>query len=75
MKIYDFSRVTFTISFVLGDYVERYFLISLASLGPGFLLVSPIAVILLILTILGLAGPPLKRLLTKSRNRRQKEGV
>jgi TctA family transporter len=75
MKMYDYSRVTFTISFVLGDYVERYFLISLASLGPGFLLVSPIAVVLLILTILGLAGAPLKRSLKKFQNRRQERGV
>jgi len=56
MKTYDYSRVTFTIGFVLGDYVERYFLISVSSLGPGFLLGSPIALILLILTILGLVG-------------------
>ena len=56
MKTYDYSRVTFTIGFVLGDYVERYFLISVSSLGPDFLLGSPIALILLILTILGLVG-------------------
>jgi TctA family transporter len=56
MKMYDYSRVTFTIGFVLGDYVERYFLISVSSLGPDFLLGSPIALILLIVTILGLVG-------------------
>ena len=56
MKIYDYSRVTFTIGFVLGDYAERYFLVSVASLGPEFLLSSPIALIMLILTILGLLG-------------------
>jgi TctA family transporter len=75
MKIYDYSRVTFTISFVLGDYVERYFLISLVSLGPGFLLVSPIALILLILTILGLAGGPLKKLAKKLLARLKQEGA
>ncbi len=62
MKTYDYPRVTFTIGFVLGDYIERYFLVSLASLGPTFLLVSPIALILLFITILGLAGRSLKGL-------------
>ena len=62
MKIYDYPRVTFTIGFVLGDYIERYFLVSLASLGPTFLLVSPIALILLSITILGLAGRSVKGL-------------
>jgi putative tricarboxylic transport membrane protein len=66
MKIYDYSRVTFTISYVLGDYVERYFLISLSSLGPGFLLVSPIALILLALTVLGLTWGSLKKVLRRS---------
>lgn len=60
MKMYDYSRVTFTIGFVLGDYVERYFLLSVSTLGPGFLLVSPIALGLLIVTILGLAGRGIK---------------
>jgi TctA family transporter len=62
MKKYDYSRITLTIGFVLGDYVERYFLLSLASLGPKFLLVSPIALGLLFLTILGLAGRGIKSL-------------
>ena len=62
MKKYDYSRITLTIGFVLGDYVERYFLLSLGTLGPGFLLVSPIALGLLILTILGLAGRGIKGL-------------
>jgi putative tricarboxylic transport membrane protein len=66
MKIYDYSRIAFTISYVLGDYVERYFLISLSSLGPGFLLVSPIALTLLILTVLGLTGGKLKKLFRKN---------
>jgi TctA family transporter len=66
MKIYGYSRIAFTISYVLGDYVERYFLISLSSLGPGFLLVSPIALILLILTVLGLTGGKLKKLFRKN---------
>lgn len=65
MKIYDYNRVTLTISFVLGDYAERYFLISLSSLGPAFLLISPVAVILLIITLLGLFGGPLKKLMSK----------
>jgi len=65
MKKYDYSRVTLTIGFVLGDYVERYFLLSLATLGPGFLLVSPIALGLLVLTILGLAGRGMKGLSKK----------
>lgn len=62
MKKYDYSRVTFTIGFVLGDYVERYFLLSLATLGPKFLLVSPIASGLLLLTIIGLLGRGVKGL-------------
>ena len=65
MKKHDYSRVTMTIGFVLGDYIERYFLLSLATLGPGFLLVSPIALGLLILTILGLAGRSVKGLSKK----------
>jgi putative tricarboxylic transport membrane protein len=56
MKVYDYSRVTFTIGFVLGDYVERYFLISIASLGPGFLISSPIALGLLAVTVIFLTG-------------------
>jgi putative tricarboxylic transport membrane protein len=65
MKKYDYSRVTLTIGFVLGDYVERYFLLSLATLGPGFLLVSPIALGLLMLTLLGLFGRGVKGLSKK----------
>ena len=60
MKTYDYPRVTFTIGFVLGDYVERYFLVSFASLGPAFLLHSPIALVLLFLTIVGLVGRSVK---------------
>ena len=60
MKRYDYSRVTFTIGFVLGDYVERYFLLSLATLGPKFLLVSPLASGLLLITIVGLLGRSIK---------------
>jgi len=56
MKAFDYSRVTFIIGFVLGDYVERYFLISVSSLGPGFILQSPIALIMLSLILLGLFG-------------------
>ena len=62
MKIFDYSRVTFVIGFVLGDYVERYFLISLSTLGSGFLLGSPIAMGLLLITILILGGRGIKRL-------------
>jgi putative tricarboxylic transport membrane protein len=65
MKKYDYSRVTLTIGFVLGDYIERYFLLSLATLGPGFLLVSPIALGLLILTLIGLFGRGVKGLSKK----------
>jgi TctA family transporter len=65
MKIYGYSRITFTIGYILGDYVERYFLISLAALGPGFLLGSPIALALLILTILGLTRGGIKNLIMK----------
>ena len=54
MKAYDYSRVTFTIGFVLGDYAERYFMLSLGSLGPKFLLVSPIALTMLVAIILGM---------------------
>jgi len=71
MKTYDYSRITFTIGYVLGDYVERYFLISLTSLGPAFLLNSPIALILLIFTILGLTGGGFKNLIKKILLRRQ----
>jgi putative tricarboxylic transport membrane protein len=65
MKVYDYSRVTFTIGFVLGDYAERYLLISLAGLGPGFLFVSPIATCLLIATILGFASSGIKRIVKR----------
>lgn len=56
MKMYDYSRITLTIGFVLGDYAERYFLVSVASLGPTFLLVSPIALVLLFFVVIGLVG-------------------
>lgn len=73
LKVFDYSRVTLTIGYVLGDYLERYFLISTASLGPGFLLVSPVASVLLLLTILGMASGTLKglpgRLLGRLRER------
>ena len=62
MKIYDYPRVTFTIGFVLGDYAERYFLVSFASLGPDFLLQSPIALGILVFTLLGLVGRSVKGL-------------
>jgi len=62
MKTYDYARVTFTIGFVLGDFVERYFLVSLSSLGPSFLLHSPIALALLALTIIGLTSRGVKGL-------------
>jgi putative tricarboxylic transport membrane protein len=65
MKAYDYSRVTFTIGFVLGDYAERYFLVSFASLGPTFLLHSPIALVLALLTALGLAGRSVRGLFGK----------
>jgi len=65
MKTYDFSRVTFTLGFVLGDYIERYFLISFNSMGPAFLLVSPIALFLLVVTIAGLVGRGAKGFLGK----------
>jgi TctA family transporter len=68
MKIYDFSSVTFTIGYVLGDYAERYFLIALASLGPGFLLRSPIALILLSIAVLVLLGGPIGKVIRKRRN-------
>lgn len=72
MKRYDYSRVTFTIGYVLGDYAERYFLISLASLGPGFLLESPIALVLLLFVILGLIGGQGKRLFLNLIQRQKK---
>ncbi len=62
MKIFDYSRVTLTIGFVLGDYAERYFLISMSGLGPGFLLVSPIAMCLLVVIVIGLASSRMKKL-------------
>ena len=65
MKTHGYSRITFTIGYVLGDFVERYFLISLTSLGPAFLFHSPIALVLLILTILGLSGGGIKNLIQK----------
>lgn len=65
MKVYDYSRVTLTIGFVLGDYAERYLLISLAGLGPGFLFDSPIATCLLIATILGFASSGIKKILKR----------
>jgi TctA family transporter len=65
MKVYDYSRVTLTIGFVLGDYAERYLLISLAGLGPGFLFDSPIATYLLIATILGFTSSGIKKILKR----------
>jgi TctA family transporter len=62
MKMYDYSRITFTIGFVLGDYAERYFLVSVASLGPTFLFVSPIALIIFFLILIGLVGRGVKNL-------------
>lgn len=51
MKKYGFSRVTFIVGFVLGDLVERYFLLSLGTLGPAFLLKKPMALVFLLVLI------------------------
>jgi putative tricarboxylic transport membrane protein len=55
MKRFDFSRITFIVGFVLGDLIERYFLLSLGMLGPYFITKSPIAMGLL-LVIIPVAG-------------------
>jgi putative tricarboxylic transport membrane protein len=51
MKKYEFSRVTFIVGFVLGDLIERYFLLSVGTLGPAFLIKKPIALALLLVLI------------------------
>lgn len=50
-KRFDFSRVTFIVGFVLGDLVERYFLLSVGIQGPAFLIKSPVALALLLVII------------------------
>ncbi len=65
MKMFNYNRVTFLIAYVLGDYIERYFLFSLDSIGPFFLLSSPQCIVLIVLTILGLAAGNIKRLVSK----------
>ncbi len=62
MKTYDYSRVTFTIGFVLGDYAERYFMLSFSSLGPTFLLGSPIALVMFISIVLSVVVRSVKSL-------------
>jgi len=51
MKKFEFSRVTFIVGFVLGDLVERYFLLSVGTLGPAFLIKKPVALALLLVLI------------------------
>ncbi len=51
MKKFDFSRVTFIVGFVLGDLLERYFLLSIGTLGPAFLIKKPVALALLLVLI------------------------
>ena len=65
LKAFDYSRVTLVLGFILGDYIERYFLISLSTLGPGFLFDSPIAIVLALITILGLSYRKIKGLYKK----------
>jgi len=74
MKSFGYSRLTLTMGFVLGIYAERYFLISTAALGPGFLLVSPIAAFLAVVTIFGLASGGLRVLFQRLRGRARKGG-
>lgn len=50
-KRLGFSRIPFIVGFVLGDLVERYFLLSLGTRGPAFLFKSPIALGFLLVLI------------------------
>jgi TctA family transporter len=55
MKEFHYSRVTFIVGFVLGDLVERYFLLSVGTIGWDFLIKRPAALVILffILPLLG----------------------
>ncbi|MFB3886480.1 MAG: tripartite tricarboxylate transporter permease [Thermodesulfobacteriota bacterium] len=55
MKEFNYSRVTFIVGFVLGDLVERYFLLSVGTIGWDFLIKRPAALVILffILPLLG----------------------
>lgn len=65
MKIFGYSPITLVIGFILGSYAERYLLISLAGLGPGFLFVSPVATCLLVVTVIALSSSGIKRMFKK----------
>jgi TctA family transporter len=55
MKEFNYSRVTFIVGFVLGDLVERYFLLSVGTIGWDFLFRRPAAlgILLVIIPLLG----------------------
>jgi TctA family transporter len=51
MKEFNYSRVTFIVGFVLGDLVERYFLLSVGTIGWDFLIKRPAALVILLFII------------------------
>ena len=70
MKKFEFSRVTFIVGFVLGDLLERYFLLSVGTLGPTFLIKKPVALALL-LTLIPVFGQQwIRDIYRKLRSRR-----
>lgn len=57
----DFPRAPFVIAFVLGSYFENNLTLTLNIYGPSFLWTRPIATFMLIITVLTLLYPLLRR--------------
>jgi putative tricarboxylic transport membrane protein len=60
MKVYGYSRATLLIGFVLGELLERNYLLSMRLFGPEFLL-RPITVGLIALAVVILVWPVARR--------------
>jgi len=69
MERLHYSRAALLLGFVLGDLIERYFLVSLKAHGPFFFM-RPIALAIIALVLLaGDSGPRI----TQITRRREKE--
>ena len=68
MKRYGYSRPALLLGFVLGGLFEKYTLLSIKMYGPLFFL-KPLALVLVVITILILNYSNLKKLIILSRRR------
>jgi putative tricarboxylic transport membrane protein len=62
MERFYYSRAALLLGFVLGELIERYFLVSLKAHGPFFFM-RPIALIIVALVVLGLLWPNRRRII------------